>query len=93
MPLMAYSPVGQGGQILKNLALVETARRHGVTPAQAALAWVLRQPGVIAIPKAGDPAHVRANAAAADLVLTPDDLARIDAAFPAPATKRRLQML
>ena len=93
MPVMAYSPVGQGGQLLAHPALAAVAKAHGATPAQVALAWVLRQKGVIAIPKAGDVAHVRANAAAADLVLSPDDLARVDRAFPAPARKSPLHML
>ena len=93
MPLMAYSPVGQGGRLLKNKTLVEIARRHEATPAQVALSWVLRQPGVIAIPKASDEAHVRANAAALDLRLTAEDLAAIATAFPAPTRKQALAML
>lgn len=93
MPVMAYSPVGQGGQLLRAPALQAVARRHAVTPAQVALAWALRHPGVIAIPKAGTPAHVQENAAAADLRLTPDDLSTIDAAFPPPRRKRSLEML
>ena len=51
MPVMAYSPIGQAGRLLKNKALLEVARRHDATPAQIASAWALRQPGVIAIPK------------------------------------------
>jgi diketogulonate reductase-like aldo/keto reductase len=93
MPVMAYSPVGQGGSLLRAPALVAVARRHGATPAQVAIAWALRQPGVIAIPKAADAAHVRDNAAAAALQLTPEDTAAIDAAFPPPRRKRRLDML
>ncbi|MCC6717455.1 MAG: aldo/keto reductase, partial [Acetobacteraceae bacterium] len=84
IPVMAYSPVGQGGRLLRNPALAAVARRHGATPAQIAIAWGLRHPHVISIPKASDPAHVRANAAAVDLALTPADLAEIDAAFPPP---------
>jgi len=93
MPVMAYSPVGQGGALLRAPALAAVARRHGATAAQVAIAWALRQPGVIAIPKATTPAHVRDNAAASDLRLTEEDLAAIDAAFPAPRRKRRLEML
>lgn len=93
MPVMVYSPVGQGGHLLKNRTLVEIARRHGATPAQVALAWVLRQPDVIAIPKAGDEAHVRANAAAEALRLDAEDCAAIDAVFPPPTHKRRLAIL
>ncbi len=93
MPIMAYSPVGQGGRLLQHKTLAAIARRHEATPAQVALAWVLRQPGVIAIPKAGDAEHVRANAAALKLRLTEDDLAEIDAAFPPPRRKQSLAML
>ena len=94
MPVMAYSPVGQGGGLLRNRALAEVARRHGATPAQIAIAWTLRAPGgVISIPKAADPEHVRQNAAARDIVLTAADLAALDAAFPPPGRKRPLAML
>ncbi|WP_376099167.1 aldo/keto reductase [Roseomonas sp. CCTCC AB2023176] len=93
MPVMAYSPVGQGGSLLRHPALRRVAERHGTTPAQAALAFTLRHPGLIAIPKAADPAHVRANAAAADLTLTTEDLSELDAAFPPPRRKRPLEML
>ncbi|HEX4261783.1 MAG TPA: aldo/keto reductase [Acetobacteraceae bacterium] len=93
MPAMAYSPVGQGGRLLRNPALAAVAKRHDATPAQVAIAWTLRQPGVISIPKAADPAHVRANAAAAALTLDAGDLAAIDAALPPPARKQSLEML
>ena len=56
MPVMAYSPVGQGGALLRNRRWREVAKRHGATPAQVAIAWTLRAPGgVISIPKASDP--------------------------------------
>jgi diketogulonate reductase-like aldo/keto reductase len=90
---MAYSPVGQGGRLLKHPALAAVAKRHGATPAQIALAWGLRHPHVISIPKAADPTHVRQNAAAAQIALTPQDLAEIDAAYPAPKRATRLAML
>ena len=93
MPVMAYSPVGQGGRLLRAPALAEVARRHGVTPAQVALAWASRHPHVIAIPKAADAAHVRENAAAAELMLDEADLAAIDRAFPPPARKEPLGIL
>ena len=93
IPVMAYSPVGQGGRLLRHPALKAVASRHGATPAQVALAWSLRHPGVIAIPKSGDPAHVRENSAAAALSLTPDDLAEIDRAFRPPVRKQSLSML
>ncbi len=83
LPVMAYSPLGQG-DILHDPALEQVAAKHGVKPATAALAWVLRNEGVIAIPKASDIAHLEANAAAQDLALDSNDLAALDAAFPAP---------
>jgi len=93
MPVMAYSPVGQGRRLLRHPALLAAAARHGATPAQIAIAWTLRQPGTVSIPKATDPAHVRQNAAAAALALTAEDLAAIDAAFPPPRRKQPLEML
>jgi diketogulonate reductase-like aldo/keto reductase len=86
---MAYCPIDQGG-LVANAALAAVGRARGATPAQVALAWVLRQPDVIAIPKAVQPAHLRDNLAAAAIELTAAELARIDAAFPPPARKRPL---
>ena len=93
MPVMAYSPIGQGGELLRQKALATIGARHGATPAQVALAFILARPGVIAIPKASDPAHVRLNAAAREIVLTPQDRAELDAAFPPPRRKRPLEMI
>ena len=93
IPVMAYSPVGQGGRLLRNPAMTAVAARHGVSPAQVAIAWSLRQPGVISIPKSGDAAHVRENAAAGALVLTAADLAEIDRAYKPPVRRQSLAML
>ena len=93
MPVMAYSPVGQGGRMLRHAALGEVAKRHGVTPAQVAIAWTLRGGNVVSIPKAADPAHVRLNAAAREIALTAEDLATLDAGFAPPRHKRGLAML
>ncbi|MCC7275904.1 MAG: aldo/keto reductase [Alphaproteobacteria bacterium] len=90
--VMAYTPL-EPDRLARNRALQEIAARRGVAPLQVALAWVLRRPGVIAIPKASRPEHVRQNRAAADIVLGADDLATIDAAFPPPQRKRALEML
>ena len=90
--VMAYSPLGQG-RLVENAVLAKVASRHQATPAQVALAWALRQRRMMAIPKARKIAHVRANAAALDLRLEPQDLAMIDRAFPPPQQKERLQML
>ena len=92
IPVMAYSPIEQG-RMLRHPALAKVAARHGATPAQVGLAWVLRQDGVMAIPKAGRPEHVRENRAALDLRLTADDLAELDRAFPPPARPQPLEML
>jgi diketogulonate reductase-like aldo/keto reductase len=92
IPLMAYSPIEQG-RMLRHPALAEVGARHGASAAQVGLAWVLRQPGVIAIPKAGRPEHVRENRAALDVTLTPEDLTELDAAFPPPRGPRPLEML
>jgi diketogulonate reductase-like aldo/keto reductase len=93
MPVMAYSPVGQAGRLLRSRALIEVAKRHGVTPAQVAIAWSMRDGNVIAIPKAADPAHVRQNAAAGALTLTAEDRATIDAAHKPPNKRQPLGML
>lgn len=92
LPVMAYSPIEQG-RVLRHPALSAIARRHGATPAQVALAFVLRQPGIIAIPKAATKDHVDANRAACDLTLEAEDLAAIDLAFPPPKRARALEML
>jgi len=92
IPTMAYSPIGQGG-FAGDDRLAAIAGRHGVSTTQVALAWVLRHEGIIAIPKAVRPEHVRANRAAADLVLTEADLAELDAIFPPPRRKLPLEMI
>ena len=82
--VMAYSPF-DGGRLSLGGAVESVARRHGATPAQAALAWTLRLPGVVTIPKASSLEHVRENAGAEGIRLSVDDLAELDSAFPAPA--------
>jgi len=93
IPIMAYSPVGHSGQLLKNAMLRKIAKRHNATPSQIALAWVLRQPGVIAIPKASIEAHVRDNASSLKIRLTKEDLTDLDQEFPPPKSKKSLAML
>lgn len=92
IPIMAYSPIEQG-RLLGHAAVRDVAARRGATPAQVALAWVLRQDGVGAIPKAGTPEHVRENRGALDLRLADEELAALDRAFPPPARKRPLELL
>src|SRR5260370_21498032 len=82
--LMAYSPVGHGRGLLNNATLKKIAKRHDGTPGQIALAWVLCQPDVIAIPKASSKTHVRDNARAVEIKLTNQDFADIDGEFPSP---------
>jgi diketogulonate reductase-like aldo/keto reductase len=81
--IMAYTPLGHG-RMLADPSLVEIARRHAATPAQVALAWLLSRAGTIVIPKAARADHVRENRGAADIVLSAEDLAAIDRAFPPP---------
>jgi diketogulonate reductase-like aldo/keto reductase len=92
IPVMAYSPIEQG-RMLKHKTLREVAAQHDATPAQVALAWLLRQDGLIVIPKAGNTDHVRDNCKALDLKLTAGDLAALNHAFPRPETSQGLEML
>lgn len=89
MPLMAYSPFDQG-ELVDHPRLRPVAERHRATPAQVALAWLLHQNGVMAIPKAGNPLHLRHNWAAQQLRLSADDLAELDLHFAPPRGKQVL---
>jgi diketogulonate reductase-like aldo/keto reductase len=84
IPLMAYSPLGQGS-LLRKPRLTALSRRLGVAPAELALGWLLRAPDVIAIPESANPAHLRDNRGAASVRLDAVALAAIDASFPPPA--------
>lgn len=92
VPVMAYSPLEQGG-VLDDPVLVRIATEHGASPAQIALAWVLRQRLVLAIPKASSPHHVQECRNALDIRLTPSDLADLDRAHPPPTHKRVLEVI
>lgn len=92
MPVMAYSPLEQG-RLAGQAVLEEIAGRHGVTALQISLAWVLRNPNIIAIPKSVTPERLDQNIAALDITLTADDLKLIDATFPPPDRKQYLEML
>lgn len=92
VPIMAYSPVAQGS-LTSNRKLEPIAKRHNATVAQIALAWTLRHPSVISIPKTATLAHVRENRAAIDITLTAQDLAELDAVFPPPRRKQALDMI
>ena len=94
LPLMAYSPLGSDSRRLRTHPALKTlATKLGATPARLALAWVLRQPGVVAIPKASSEAHVRDNHAALALELGADDLAELDRTFPPPQRPTPLAMI
>src|SRR6184192_1898718 len=93
IPIMAYSPVGHGRGLLENATLKKIAKRHDATPSQIALAWVLRQPRVIAIPKATNEKHVGDNARSIEIKLTGEDLADLDQEFPPPKSRKSLPML
>jgi diketogulonate reductase-like aldo/keto reductase len=90
--IMAYSPLEQG-RMLGNRGLQQVAARRNATPAQVALAWLLRQDGMIVIPKATRLEHVRENVGALDLKLDDEDLAALDRAFPPPRGRTPLGML
>jgi 2,5-diketo-D-gluconate reductase B len=76
--LTSYTPVAKGA-VLEDAVIRRIAARHGATPAQVALAWLLAMPGVAAIPKAASPARQRENLGAVDLRLDAEDLAALDA--------------
>ena len=92
IPIMAYSPIEQG-RLLHDRMLTAVAIRHRATPAQIALAWVLRQRDMMVIPKASSEAHVRENRAALDIKFTEQDLGELNRAFPPPKGPRPLELL
>ena len=92
IPLMAYSPLDQGG-LLRKAPLKKLADEVGCTSAQLALAWLLAQPGVVTIPKSASRDRVKENFGALDVKLSPQILAELDRAFPPPKAKQPLEML
>lgn len=92
IPLMAYSPLDQGG-LLKKAPLRKLADEVGCTPAQLALAWLLAQRGVVTIPKSSSRERVKENFGALQVELTPKIMAELDRAFPPPKGKQPLEML
>ncbi|WP_336767649.1 aldo/keto reductase [Pantoea endophytica] len=97
MPIMAYCPLAQAGRLRQALIddahLQQIAQQKGISVAQVLLAWVIRQQGVLAIPKASSVAHVQQNAAALSINLTNEELSIIDRAFPAPQSKTALDVV
>ncbi|KAA0700287.1 aldo/keto reductase [Neorhizobium sp. P12A] len=92
IPVMAYSPIEQG-RLAHHPDLIHLAKAYQATPAQIALAYVLGQKGVIAIPKTAKPEHVRENREAVSIELTEADRAALDRAFPPPRRKKPLEMI
>jgi diketogulonate reductase-like aldo/keto reductase len=90
-PVIAYSPVEEGLLTHPHAVLKRVAERHDATPAKIALAWVIREDGVIAIPKAADSKHLRENRGAADIKLTKRDLEELDESFPPADGKKPLE--
>ena len=90
--IMAYSPIEQG-RLVRNDTLIHISKAYQATPAQVALAFLLEREGVIAIPKSANPDRVAENAAAAELEISDEDWAALDAAFPPPTEKRPLAMI
>ncbi|HEV7394060.1 MAG TPA: aldo/keto reductase [Burkholderiales bacterium] len=92
IPVMAYSPIEQG-RILRKPALVDFAKRYGMTPAQAALAWLLKDDDIIVIPKAAHRERLQENLGALKVRLTPQQLAELDRIFLPPDGPRPLELL
>jgi diketogulonate reductase-like aldo/keto reductase len=85
MPVMAYSPLGgPDSRLLRDPTLAGIGEAHGCSAAAVALAWSIRGGNVIAIPESGSPAHVRENAVALSLILTPQELQTVDSVHPPP---------
>jgi len=92
IPVMAYSPLEQA-RLVRNAKLGGFARRHGMTPAQAALAWLLANDDVIVIPKSSNRERLKENLGALAVILTRDQLVELDRIFPPPIGPRALEML
>jgi diketogulonate reductase-like aldo/keto reductase len=85
MPVMAYSPLGgPGASVLRDPMLARIGAAHGCSAAAVALAWTISRANVIAIPESGSVEHVKENAVALSLILTPQDLQTLDATHPLP---------
>lgn len=97
VPVMAYCPLAQAGglrrELLGNRAVNEVAEKYGITPVQLLLAFVMQDEHMIAIPRSGKREHVLENIQVQDLVLAPEDMAKLNAAYPAPASKQYLDIV
>ncbi|MFD2700440.1 aldo/keto reductase [Paenibacillus shunpengii] len=97
IPIMAYSPLAQGGtlrrEIIGNETVMSVAEKHNITPLQLMLAWSIRNGQVLAIPKSSKEEHVKQNAAVYEVELTEEDINELDIAFPKPDHKVPLEMI
>jgi len=93
LPIMAYSPIGHGRGLLINSTLKRIGKRDEATPSQVALAWVLRHPQLMAIPKSSNQTHVRDNARSPEIQLSDEDVTELDKEFPPPKRKQSLPTL
>jgi diketogulonate reductase-like aldo/keto reductase len=92
IPVMAYSPI-ERAELVRNKKLRQFARRHAMTPAQAALAWLLAHGDIIVIPKTGNRERLKENLGALEHALTAAQAAEIEQLFPAPARAHALEVL
>ena len=92
IPVMAYAPIEQG-RIMKNHDLLDLAGKLNVAPSVLALAWVIRNRLMIAIPKTSSIKHLRENTKALDLTLDHDVLQRLDKIFLPPIRKQPLEVI
>ena len=92
IPIMAYSPLDQGGRLLQSAALTDIASRHSASNAQIALAWLLQQKNTVVIPKSSQPERINENLAALEVKLSRQDLSDLDKNFPPPNRATRLDM-
>ena len=92
VPVMAYSPIEQAA-LVRDRKLVDFGRRHGRTPAQAAIGWLMSRPNVITIPRTASPERMRENLAVLDRPLTSAEVSELEALFPRPAKAGLLEML
>ena len=92
VPIMAYSPIEQAKLILDK-KLIDFGRRYGMTPAQAALSWLLANDDIVVIPKTGRSERLKENLGALSHPLTSGQLVELDRLFPPPTGPRPLEML
>lgn len=97
MPIMAYCPIAKGGKLrkrlLKDSVVTDIAKKYNAKPLQIILAWSIRNNDVIAIPKASQQKHVIENAKAGSIILSKEDIIRLDKVFPKPDRKVALDIL